>query len=98
MAGETLLLDLNFPRFQEDLFKLDPSNHRPVFKTLRKLRGMDWQSVYRDRGLNWEKIKGSENDFTIRLSRQSRAVVRRDGRYLRFIALRTDHDKAYGKR
>ncbi len=97
MANEKLLLDLNFPPFQDDLLKLEMSNLRPVLKTFRKLRGMDWRSVYRDHGLNWEKIKDSEGDFTIRLSRQSRAVVRRDGCYLRFIALHTDHDGAYGK-
>ena len=71
---------------------------RLVLKTLRKLRGLDWATTYRDPGLKWEQIKGAPGKFTIRLSRTCRAVVQRDGDYLRFIALHADHDSAYGKK
>ncbi|WP_058555578.1 hypothetical protein [Thiohalocapsa sp. ML1] len=98
MAAKRVLLDLNFPAFQADLFNLDVSELKPVLKTLRKLRGLDWPTLYRDHGLNWEQIKDAPGRFTIRLSQRSRAVVRRDGDYVRFIALHTDHDSAYGKK
>jgi hypothetical protein len=96
MTGR-VLLDLNFPAFQDDLLALQVQEVRLVFKTLRKLRGLDWAAVYRDPGLKWEQIKGAPGKFTLRLSRGSRAVVQREGDYLRFIALHTDHDQAYGK-
>jgi len=92
-----VLLDLNLPAFQDDLLALEPNEVRLVLKTLSKLRTHDWAEVYRDPGLKWEQIKGAPGKFTVRLSRSSRAVVRRDGDHVRFIALHTDHDGAYGK-
>jgi hypothetical protein len=93
-----VLLDLNLPAFQDDLLDLDVHEVRLIFKTLRKLRGLDWPAVYRDPGLNWEQVKGTSDKFSLRLSRRSRALVRREGDYLRFIALHSDHDGAYGKK
>lgn len=98
MPSCNVLLDLNFPDFQADLFRLDAGELKPVLKTLRKLRGMDWPTVYKDKGLHWEQIKDAPGRFTIRLSKRIRAVVRREGDYIRFVALHTDHDGAYGKR
>jgi hypothetical protein len=93
-----ILLDLNLPAFQDDLLGLEVREVRLALKTLRKLRGMDWSAVYGDPGLKWELVKGAPGKFTIRLSRASRAVVQREGDYLRFIALHSDHDQAYGKK
>jgi hypothetical protein len=93
-----VLLDLNLPEFQDDLLGLDPEDLRMVIRTLRKLRGLTWDGVYRDHGLKWEAIKGSPGRFTIRLSRRCRAVVRREDNFMRFMALHTDHDGAYGKK
>ena len=93
-----ILLDLNLPAFQDDLLALEPNEVRLVLKTLRKLRTLDWVAVYRDPGLKWEQIKGAPGKFTVPLSRSSCAVVQRDGDHVRFIALHTDHDAAYGKR
>ncbi|MDD5388094.1 MAG: hypothetical protein PHD37_02025 [Gallionellaceae bacterium] len=97
MSGK-VLLDLNLPEFQDDLLALDGNEVRLVLKTLRKLRGMDWPTVYRDHSLKWEEIKGAPGRHTLRLSRSCRAVARREGDYLRFIALHSDHDGAYGKK
>ena len=93
-----VLLDLNLPTFQDDLLALEPNEVRLGLKTLRKLRTLDWAAVYRDPGLKWGQIKGSPSKFSFRLSRSSRAVVQRDGDHVRFIALHTDHDGAYGKK
>jgi len=97
MSGK-VLLDLNLPAFQYDLLALEGEELRAVVKTLRKLRGMDWAALYRDHGLKWEAIRSVPGRFTIRLSRGSRAVVLREGDFIRFLALHTDHDGAYGKK
>jgi hypothetical protein len=93
-----ILLDLNLPAFQDDLLALETTQLRLVLKTLRKLRALDWATVYRDPGLKWEQVKGAPGRFTIRLSRSSRALVAREGDFMRFIALHTEHDGAYGKK
>ena len=93
-----ILLDLNLPAFQDDLLALETMEVRLVLKTMRKLRALDWAAVYRDPGLKWEQVKGAPGRFTIRLSRSSRALVAREGDYMRFIALHTEHDGAYGKK
>jgi hypothetical protein len=93
-----VLLDLNFPPFQDDLLALDGNEVRLILKTLRKVRALDWEAVYRDPGLKWEQIKGAPGKFTIRVSRSCRAVVVRQDNCMRFIALHADHDQAYGKK
>lgn len=95
---EKVLLDLNLPAFQDDLLALEINELRALLKTLRKLRRLDWQAVYRDQGLKWEQIQGAPGRFTIRLSRSCRAIVRSEGDFMRFIALHAEHDQAYGKR
>jgi hypothetical protein len=91
-------LDLNFPDFQAQLFALEVNELKPLFKTLKKLSAMVWADVYRDPGLNWEKVKSMENTYTIRLSLQHRAVVCRNGDFLCFKSLHPDHDSAYGRK
>jgi hypothetical protein len=91
-------LDLNFPGFQDDLLALPGDEVRLVFKALRKLRQLDGQGVYGDPGLKWEQIKGAKGKYTIRISRSSRAIVQREGDFLRFIAIHLDHDAAYGRK
>lgn len=94
----TILLDLNYPEFQSELFDLDVSEVKKVFKTLRKLRNMTWNEVFQDHGLKWEAIKSMPGKFTIRLSQSYRAVVLREGPFMRFMVLNKDHDAAYGKK
>ena len=52
---EGVRLDLNLPDFQAQLFNLDTSELRAVFKTLKKQSGMSWAEVYADHGLKWKK-------------------------------------------
>ncbi len=95
---EKVLLDLNLPAFQDDLLALEINEVRALLKTLRKLRRLDWQAVYRDQGLKWEQIQGAPGRFTIRLSHSCRAIVRREGNFMRFIALHAEHDQPYGRK
>ena len=93
-----VLLDLNFPDFQTDLFDLDASEVKKVFKTFRKLCGLTWNEVFRDQGLRWEEVKSVPGKYTLRLSQSYRAVAHREGRFMRLVALHQDHDGAYGKK
>ena len=96
--ADQVLLDLNYPAFQDELFKLDAGEFRLLAKTFRKLRQMTWADVYADHGLKWEAIKGSAGKYSLRLSLQCRAIVRRDGDFMRFQAIHIDHAAAYGKK
>jgi hypothetical protein len=91
-------LDLNFPGSQGQLFDLDAGELRQVIKTLRKISRLSWQQVHADQGLKWEELKSAKGRFTIRVTRQCRAVVSRDGDFMCFLALHFDHDGAYGGR
>jgi len=49
-------LDLNNPVFQEHLFGLQKPERSAAMDTLRKIRLLSWDQLYRDKGLKWEKI------------------------------------------
>ncbi len=93
-------LDLNNPEFQKEWFKLSKVEFNATKNTLRKLSSMDWDQVYHDKGLNWEKIhsvktgKGREL-YSIRLSKKMRAIVHRCADFMIFISIHPDHDSAY---
>lgn len=93
-----VLLDMNFPAFQDELFDLDASEFKKVCKALKKLKSLTWNDLFRDSGLNWEQLKSAEGKYSIRLSQSYRAVVRREGSFLRFQSLHLDHDGAYRKK
>ena len=93
-----VLLDLNAPTFQSDFFDLDANEVKKMLKTLKKLRGLTWNEVFRDHGLKWEEVKSMPGKYTIRLSQSYRAIVIRDGAWMRFAALHQDHEGAYGKK
>ena len=70
-----VLLDLNYPGFQSELFDLDASEVKKAFKTFKKIRIMTWSAVFRDHGLKWEELKSVPGKFSIRLSQSYRAVI-----------------------
>ena len=95
-----VLLDLNNPVFQEQLFGLEQREALAVFATLRKIRRLQWDDLYRDKGLRWEAIQSrrgprSERIYSLRVTQRVRAVAYRDGAFLRLLALHVDHDSAY---
>ena len=100
MSGndDKVLLDLNYPAFQSELFEMDAPEIKKTFKTFKKLRAMSWNEVFRDNGLKWEELRSAPGRYTIRLSLSNRAVVVREGSWIRFQALHQDHDGAYGKK
>lgn len=99
MSGndDKILLDLNYPAFQDELFDLDIPEIKKIIKTFKKLRLLTWNELFRDRGLKWEELKSVPGKYTLRLSQSYRAVVIREKNWLRFQTLHKDHDSAYGK-
>jgi hypothetical protein len=95
-----LKIDLNFPDFQKDLFKLEKKELYALIKTLRTLSKMDFDQLRSSSGLNLEQIKKTKTQkgnpiYSIRITRSFRAILSIDGDYLRFISLHPDHDSAY---
>ena len=95
-----VLLDLNNPAFQEAWFTLGREEALAVVATLRKIRELEWDQLYRDPGLRWEAIRsrtgpGGQRIYSLRVTRRVRAIAYRDGDFLRFLSLHPDHDSAY---
>jgi len=95
-------LDLNNEVFQENWLGLDKQERNRVTDTLKKLRQLSWNQVYRDQGLRWEKVtsinppKGIDAIYTLRITQSRRATAYRDGNFLRLLTIAMDHDAAYG--
>lgn len=51
-----ILLNLNSPIFQKDLFSLSKEDAYIVLNTLKKIMKMDWDNPYKNKGLKWELI------------------------------------------
>jgi hypothetical protein len=95
-----LRIDLNFPDFQKDLFKLEKKELYALIKTFRNLSKMEFDQVRSSSGLNLEQIKKTKTRkgnplYSIRITRSFRALLSIEGDYLRFISLHPDHDSAY---
>lgn len=102
--GKLVKLDLNNPEFQKNLLELDKSERNRVLDTLKKIIKLEWEQVYRDPGLKWEKITsvrlpiGLDAIYSLRITQARRATAMRDGDFMRFLTVQPDHDAAYGKK
>lgn len=101
VAGSHIRLDLNSPEFQDVFFRLKAEDLKQVVASLRRLRGLDWNSLYRHTGFRWEAIEhlkapNGAKVYSLRLSQRIRAVAFRDGDFLRLTSLHPDHDSGYG--
>jgi len=100
VAGSRIRLDLNSPEFQDVFFRLGADDLKQVVASLRRLRALDWSSLYRHTGFRWEAIEhlkapNNAKAYSLRLSQRIRAIAFRDGDFLRLISLHPDHDSAY---
>jgi len=90
--------------FQRNLLELDKTERNRVLDTLKKLLKLDWEQVYRDPGLKWEKItsvrppQGIDAIYSLRVTQARRATAFRDGEFVRFLTVQPDHDATYGKK
>jgi len=95
-----LRIDLNFPDFQKNLFKLEKEELYALIKIFRTMSKMDFDQLRSSSGLNLEQIKKTKTRkgnplYSIRITRSFRALLSIEGDYLRFISLHPDHDSAY---
>lgn len=98
--SDSVLLGLNNPVFQEDLVALEKEEAFRILGTFRKLKKLSWADVYKDKGLRWELVQsksGPDNKrlYTIRIGNGFRAIVYREGQFMRFLSLHPEHDTAY---
>ena len=97
-------LDHNNPVFQENLLTLQKPERHAALDTINKLRQMTWSQVYRDNGLKWEKIvsvkppTGIDAIYSLRITQARRATAYREGEFIRFLTIASDHDNTYGKK
>ncbi len=96
---EEVALDLNAPLFLDVFLSLEKKLLAQAAAALRRIRRLTWRQVYQSQGLKWEAIGTSERSnkglYSIRVDQKMRAVVQRDGRFMRFLSLHPDHDSAY---
>lgn len=94
-----VLIDMNRPAFQKELFNLEKLEQRALLNTLRKISQLSWDELYRDKGIRWELIvsKKIENMdiYSFRFSEKYRGTAYRDGAYLVLLNLFADHDSTY---
>lgn len=98
-AGSRIRLDLNSPEFQDVFFRLEVTELKQLVASLRRLRDLDWNGLYRHAGFRWEAIEHLKTPsgakvYSLRLSQRIRAVAFRDGDFLRLISLHPDHESA----
>ena len=98
--SDKVLLDLNNPVFQDDLFNLEKGDALRILETLKKIKSLTWTAIYKDKGLRWELVQsrtgpGGQRLYTIRISQRFRAMVYREAQFMRFLSLHPDHDSAY---
>ena len=100
-TAQPILVDLNNPVFQEQLFALDVDEVVDVFSAFKKLKKIDWPTLHKHKGFRWEDAgyrATAPNGSTIksiRITQKVRALANRDGSFMRFLSLHLDHDSAY---
>ncbi|KVH08856.1 hypothetical protein [Burkholderia anthina] len=102
--NDVVKVDLNNPVFQRQWVDLDKTEASRVLATVKKLLQLNWDQLYRDQGLKWEKITsvappaGIDVLYSLRIAQARRATAYRDGNMLRFLTIEPDHDATYGKK
>lgn len=99
-SDKSILLDLNNPVFQKNLFNLQKNEQRSVLGTLRKISNMSWQQLYGDTGLKWEAIASRSGPngarlYSFRIGKGFRGLAYRENDWLRILSLHPDHDSVY---
>jgi len=103
-TGAAVRLDLNNPVFQENLLTLQKPERLTALDTLGRLRQMTWNQVYRDKGLNWEKIlsvrppAGVDAIYSLRAMQSRRTTAYRDGDFIRLLTVAPDYDSTDGRK
>ncbi len=97
---DSILLDLNNPVFQKNLFDLQKNEQRSVLGTLRKISNISWRQLYGDTGLKWEAVVSRSGPngtrlYSFRIGKSFRGLAYREGNWLRILSLHPDHGSTY---
>lgn len=95
--SKKILLDINSPIFQEDLFALEKEEQRALLGILKKIKQLTWNELYKSKGIRWEVIlskhtSSGDRIYSLRFSKKYRATAYREKDYMVMIALHSDHD------
>ena len=95
-----ILLDMNEEEFQNSLFKLEKQEQRALLNSLRKITKLNWDKLYKDKGMRWELIISRKTEkgrgiYSFRFFQKYRCTAFREGDYLVLLDLFVDHDGAY---
>jgi len=87
-----ILLDLNNAFFQKEWLSLQREEALAVLAAFRKIGQLEWEQLYRDKGLRWEAIlsrkgPGGGRIYSLRVTQKARAVAYREGKFLRFLSI-----------
>lgn len=93
-------INLNSPELQEDLFSLEKNEQTAFLATLKKIKQLNWEQIYINKGLHWEMVASKlthtgQRIYSFRFSKKYRALALRDGEFLEILSLHPDHDSAY---
>ncbi len=93
-----IIIDMNNPEFQEELFSLEKNEQRALLNTLKKILKSNWEVFYKDSGINWElitqKSKKGNPLYSFKFSQKYRGTAYREGDYMVLVGLFPDHDSA----
>ncbi|MDP2340701.1 MAG: hypothetical protein Q8O67_07075 [Deltaproteobacteria bacterium] len=98
---QSVVLDLNNPPFQDQLFALDVEELVLVIAAFKKLRKLDWPTLHQHTGFKWEdaghddKAPNGSSIKSLRITQKVRALAYREGNFIRLLSLHFDHDGAY---
>lgn len=94
------------PKFDEEVMTSELPIRKAVAKTVKLLHGFtDVTQLWKDQGLNFEKIHGftdpetGEQLYSIRITQSARAMTcLLNGPVIVLVSLDTEHDKVYRNR
>jgi hypothetical protein len=100
VGASRIRLDPTSPEFQDVFFRLAAAELKQVVASLGRLRELEWNTLYRHTGYQWEHIShlkgpGDAKVYSLRLSQKIRAIGYPDGDFLRLVSLHPDHDSAH---
>ena len=87
-SNGNVLLDLNNPTFQENLFGLQKPEKLAALDTLKKIRQLKWEKV-----VSVRPPQGIDAIYSFRITQSRRATAYRDGSYIRLLTVAPDHDR-----
>jgi hypothetical protein len=86
------------PAFDESVMASELPVRKAAAKMLKQLQALNLNQLWNHPGLNFEKLHGGEQLYSLRVTGSVRAVTcLLKGPIIELVSLHTQHDKAYRK-